>query len=192
MPTLEQQVFGEPGKHGHQRLSQAARKALGLSPNAVRAADKRYKATQARAEGHTWEEVQKRAGYSSRASAMAGVKRYLDELRKESLSNAEELRQMEVGRLDMALTKITEIAYDSYVPVDRRLAALEALRRNVETRSKLLNLFPSEKLEVITVGAIEQRVAELSHKLGMELPPELTQYGDDEDDDDDDDDDVVD
>jgi hypothetical protein len=185
VPTLEQQMFGDPGKHGVQGFGQTRALAQSTSPAAIAAAERRYKATRARAEGKSWEQVQKEAGYRTRPAAIAGVKRYLDELRKETLSNAEELRQMEVGRLDMALVSITEIAFDQYMAPDRRLAALEALRRNVETRSKLLNLFPSEKLEVITVGAIEQRVAELSHKLGMELPAELTQYPDDEDETDD-------
>lgn len=182
MPTLEQQMFGEPGKHGNVGFGRARALAKATSASSIAAAEKRYRACRARAQGKTWEQVQEEAGYGSRASAIGAVKRYLDELRKESLANAEELRQMEVGRLDMALVSITEIAFDEYMAPDRRLAALEALRRNVETRSKLLNLYPSEKLEVITVGAIEQRVAELSHKLGMELPAELTQYADEDDD----------
>lgn len=181
MPTLEQQVFGEPGKHGNEGFGSVRALAITTNPRAIEAAEKRFRATRARAEGKPWETVQKEAGYASRSATINAVKRYLDELRKETLSNAEELRQMEVGRLDMALVSITEIAFDEYMASDRRLAALEALRRNVETRSKLLNLYPSEKIEVITVGAIEQRVAELSHKLGMELPAELTVYPDDDD-----------
>lgn len=169
MPTREQSLYGNPGKRGnHGGLGGKA-----LSRDMIAAAEKRRKAVEARARGMDWNRVAVAAGYDTREKAMAAVRREMAELRQANLTDVEQLRDMEVGRLDQALLEITLIAYDRDLVPERRLVALEAMRRNIETRSKLLNLYPATTVEVVTVGQIERRVAELSHRLGMPLPPEL-------------------
>lgn len=142
----------------------------------------------ARGRGLTWAKVAQAAGYGTAASAAAACKRHMDEMRQEIRADAEELRELEVSRLDRALVEISNIAFDRSLLPERRLVALEALRRNIESRSKLQNLYPTAQVEVITIGQIERRVAELSHQLGVPVPRELLELpaggGDDGDEDD--------
>lgn len=110
----------------------------------------------------------------------------MDKLRQEVRLDVEELRELEVSRLDRALVEISNIAFNRDLLPERRLVALEALRRNIESRAKLQNLYPTTQVEVITIGQIERRVAELSHQLGVPVPHELLELpagrGDDGDD----------
>lgn len=128
---------------------------------------------QARTRGMTWPQAAEAAGYTNAGSAYQNVKRHMDELRAETRADVEELREVEVARLDRALVEISQIGFDRSLAPERRLVALEALRRNVESRSKLQNLFPTQQVEIVTVGQIERRVAELSHQLGVPIPHEL-------------------
>lgn len=190
MPTREQQFFGDPGKHGRTAPRGAFRgNRSGDGVRAVEALNKVHLALAARGRGLTWDKVAKAAGYKSAAGAAAACKRHTNALRQEIRADVEELRDLEVARLDRALVEISEIAFDRAMLPERRLVALEALRRNVESRAKLQNLYPTAQVEVITIGQIERRVAELSHQLGVPVPRELLELpaggGPDGDDDED-------
>lgn len=179
-------IFGEPGNHGRKALTGAARAmAKGDAARNAEAMRKVQLALNARGRGLTWEKVAEASGYSSGNGAMSAVRRYMTEMRQETRQNVEELRELEVYRLDRALLEITSIAYDRKLLPERRLVALEALRRNVESRAKLQNLYPTQQVEVVTISQIERRVAELSHQLGVAVPRELMELpaGDSDDDD---------
>jgi hypothetical protein len=152
-----------------------------IGPQKIESAERQQAAVEARSRGMSWDRVAEYAGYESITGAKTAVKKWLAQMRDATLDSVDELRSMEVARLDRALLEITFIAYDRNIPHDRRLMALEAIRRNVETRSKLRGLFAPEQHEVITIGMMEQRVAQLSHELGMPLPTELLEIaaGDD-------------
>lgn len=187
MPTREQQLFGDPGHHGRtgargtykgNRDGNTDRQAADL--------ERVQKALTARGRGLPWHRVAQEAGYRSAATAAAACKRHMNSLRQDVRHDAEELRELEVSRLDWALVEISNIAFDRELVPERRLVALEALRRNVESRAKLQNLYPTAQVEVITISQIERRVAELSHQLGVPVPRELLELpagGDDDDDD---------
>lgn len=174
MPTREQQLFGDPGHHGR---TEARGYFRGKKSEEARFNEEQLKkirlALAARGRGFTWDKVAQTVGYSSGAYVAKLCKQYMNDARQEVRQDAEELRELEVDRLDRALVEISNIAFDRGLLPERRLVALEALRRNVESRSKLLNLYPTAQVEVITIGQIERRVAELSHQLGVPVPTEL-------------------
>jgi hypothetical protein len=152
-----------------------------IGPDTIATTERQHAAVQARAQGLTWDQVAQVAGYKDVIGARRAVRTWIDRMKASTMEGVEELRAMEVTRLDRALVEITTIAYDRELAPERRLVALEALRRNVESRAKLQNLYPAEQHEIITVGLIERRVAELSHKLGLPMPAELRELpaGDD-------------
>jgi hypothetical protein len=186
VPTREQQFFGNPRKtrtaaRGYFRGSKD-----GDTEKVAESLERVQKALRVRARGFTWQRVAQEAGYRSAATAAQACKRYMNELRQDVRHDAEELRELEVARLDRALVEISNMAFDRDLLPERRLVALEALRRNVESRAKLQNLYPTAQVEVITISQIERRVAELSHQLGVPVPRELLELpagGDDDDDD---------
>lgn len=191
MPTREQQLFGDPGHHGRTGVRGAARGQKARdSAQIERSLEKVRAALAARGRGLTWDQVARESGYRSGSSAAAACKAHMNQLRQGVRQDVEELRELEVARLDRALVEITNIAFDRDLIPERRLVALEAMRRNVESRAKLQNLYPTAQVEVITISQIERRVAELSHQLGVPVPRELLELpagGDDGDDEDEED-----
>jgi DNA-binding transcriptional MerR regulator len=181
MPTREQQFFGNPRKTRTAPRGQfKGKKEVPQTPEDL---ERIRKALSARRRGFTWDNVAKAAGYKSGASAAAACKRQMNQLRADVREDVESLRELEVSRLDRALVEITNMAFDRDLLPERRLVALEALRRNVESRAKLQNLYPAAQVEVITISQIERRVAELSHQLGVPVPRELLELpagGDDD------------
>lgn len=123
--------------------------------------------------GGSYEDAAKAAGYTNRGSAFKAVKRALKRASNEAAAAGDELRQLEVKRLDKALAEIMAMVTNPHYPPQLRLTALEALRRNVDTRAKLLGLFAPEQHEVFTVSVLEQRIAQLSNELGMPYPTQL-------------------
>lgn len=187
MPTREQQFFGDPGNHGNKAAKGYYRGSKDHNTaQAQEALRKVQLAIAARGRGLSWDKVAQAAGYSHGSSAAQACKTHMDKLRQEVRLDVEELRELEVSRLDRALVEISNIAFNRDLLPERRLVALEALRRNIESRAKLQNLYPTTQVEVITIGQIERRVAELSHQLGVPVPHELLELpagrGDDGDD----------
>lgn len=155
----------------------------GENPEALRAQyERQERAVTARSRGLTWAQVAQASGYSSAQAAQAAVSTAMGRTLAKTNEATVMLREMETMRLDRALVEITLIGYDRNMPPAGRLAALEALRRNVETRSKLLGLFAPEQHEVITVDALDRKIIELSTRLGIAVPAgllELTAGADD-------------
>lgn len=173
MPTREQMMFGEPGNHGNHGTKGLARN-LSKGETAQQAAtmQKVQVILEMRGRGLTWAQCAKAVGYST-AGAYNATRKYLAETRNDVYASVEEYRELEIARLDRALVEITEIGFDREQLPERRLVALEAMRRNIESRAKLMNLYPTAQVEVITISQIERRVAELSHQLGVPVPREL-------------------
>ena len=165
MPTAEQMALGEPSRRGGKGQS--------LSRTTIEETLRRQKAFAARLAGKNWNEVAVEAGYNARILAIKAVHTELQEIARETRGDADRLRELEVGRLDWALTKIVEIADDETISPNTRLAALENVRKNVESRSKLLGLVQTNEINIVSVTQVEHRVAELSHKLGIPLPTDL-------------------
>lgn len=173
MPTREQMMFGEPGHHGNHSggpLMRALSK--GETAQQAEAMRKVQAILEMRGRGLTWAQCAKAVGWST-SHAYNTARKHLAETRNDVYASVEEYRELEVARLDRALVEITEIGFDREQLPERRLVALEAMRRNIESRAKLMNLYPTAQVEVITISQIERRVAELSHQLGVPVPREL-------------------
>lgn len=137
--------------------------------------EQQERAVAARSRGYTWAQVAQAAGYSSAQAAQRAVSQALTRALDNTNESTETLRQMETLRLDRALVEISQIALDRTLAPQARLAALEGMRRNVETRSKLHGLFAPEQHEVITVDALDRKIIELSDRLGIDVPAGILQ-----------------
>ncbi|QIG42036.1 hypothetical protein G5V58_03950 [Nocardioides anomalus] len=112
----------------------------------VQARLKRSKALELAADGLPYEQIARRAGYAHRGSAHRAVFKALAEVEAE---NAEQLRQLEVDRLDELQAGLWEKA------VSGDLAAATSVLRIIDLRSRLLGL------QVRQSGAPEPELATL-------------------------------
>ena len=133
--------------------------------------DRERRAVTARMRGLPYEQVAELAGYADASGARRAVKRALDRNAEEISTDAGELRSVEVMRLDRAHTELSRIAFDSATGHTVRIKALEAMRKNIETRARLLGLFAPERVQVFTHDAIEGEIVRLSDELGIPVPP---------------------
>lgn len=180
MATRAEQLNPGPSHRGNHHSPMTRALAKGQTAVQVDAMRKVQAIMELRGRGLTWQKCADAVGYADAASAMNAAKRYMAQTRNEMHTSIEEYRELEVARLDRALVEITEIGFDREQLPERRLVALEAMRRNIESRAKLMNLYPTQQVEVITISQIERRVAELSHQLGVPLPRELIEIPDGE------------
>lgn len=102
-----------------------------------------------REQGLSYDDIAKKLGYANRAGAHVAVKRRLDQLKAECLEAAEDVRQLELSRLDRlhaGLAKRAERgdvrAVDRVLRIMERRSAYEGLdvpkRLNIELERNLL------------------------------------------------------
>lgn len=132
-------------------------------PSRVAAADWRPLAIQRRIAGHTYAQIGAEFGVTA-ARAYAVVSEHLDACRKEATERAEELRQIELERLDKLLAVVGPMAEGG------DLAAVDRLLRIQERRAAYLGLdAPRAQLVAVdarpdTVRALMALVAPAGHQ----------------------------
>jgi hypothetical protein len=142
-----------------------------LTPQAqLEEAEKEKKAVAAILRGMTYDQAAKSAGYTDRSGAWKAVQRALSRSATELAANADALRALEVARLDRMLLELSTIALAATTPLDMKLRYLEGMRRNVESRAKLLNLYAPLQVEVFTNDALDAQIRQLSAQLGLPVP----------------------
>jgi len=158
-------------------------------------ADRRARLIQMRIDGKSFDECARTLGYSSRDHATKDFTRALEANLAEQSTSMEVWRELEVLRLDKELERLDALYEQveavlarqhvtvsvgrvvelngEPIPdegpflqaVDRLLRIEDARRRNAERRAKLLGLDSAQKVEVLTIDAIDAQVAELNEQL---------------------------
>ena len=145
--------------------------------NLIAEAEKERKAVAAVLRGYNYTQAAEVAGYTHRSGAYKAVQRVLRRIEDDANASGEQLRALEVARLDRALVEITSVALSASTNPDLKLRYLEAMRRNVESRAKLLNLYAPVQVEVFTRDAIDAQIIALSEQLGLPVPDRVLQLG---------------
>jgi hypothetical protein len=161
----------------------------------TKTAERRRKAVDMRISGKPWQEIADTLGYDSRASAAKDVQRAMQQAIAELQPPLEELRQLELERLDAELDRLNDL-YEivkgilerehvtiqhghvvllneqpilDFAPIlaaaDRLLRIEEARRRNGERRAKLTGIESAQRVEVLTIDAIDQQLRQLNAEL---------------------------
>lgn len=140
-------------------------------------------AVRLRAEGNTYQAIAGRLGYNDRSDARKAIEAALT---REVREPADELRQMELIRLDSLWLEAVKVLHAEHVTVSNGkvvtidkdgekvpvaddapvLQAIDRLLKIMERRSKLLGLDAPAKVEVMTLDRIDQAIAELERELG--------------------------
>lgn len=125
---------------------------------AIRAytAQRRTKAIALRMAGADWDTIADRLDYSSRAHACKDLTRALAANLAEMGRSVEELREVELMRLDRLQAALWAAA------VGGDVRAVDSVLRIVDRRCKLLGLDAPLRAEVFTVDAIDAQIAELT------------------------------
>lgn len=164
-----------PGGHrpgqGRGKLKQETPQAL------LEESERERKAVEAVKRGMTYDQAARVAGYANRSGAYKAVQRALTRAAEDIAANAEILRALEVARLDRMLMELSTIALRPETPPDLKLKYLEAMRRNVETRARILGLNAPIQHEVFTHDALNLKISQLADKLGLPVPEHLLELG---------------
>jgi hypothetical protein len=158
-------------------------------------AERRAKLVKMRIAGHSFDECAQALGYSSRDHATKDFCRILEHNIAQQRTSLEVYRELEVLRLDDEIKRledlyaqVKEVLARDHVTVsvgrvvelngepipdespflqavDRLLRIEDARRRNAERRAKLLGLDAAQRVEVLTIDAIDAKVAELNEQL---------------------------
>lgn len=148
------------------------------SPRRVNVALRRAQALQLRADGLTHEEIAQQLNYKTRAALTQDLQRAMLAVVAEP---AEEVRALELARLDMLWRRAMEVLVRQHVTVSHGkvvqlngepllddgpvLAAIDRLLRIQERRAKLLGLDAPTRHEVVTLDLIESEIKKLTAEL---------------------------
>lgn len=116
--------------------------------DAIRIVERRIQALQLRKTGMSYRDIGRSLGDVSHETIRGDVKASLEELAAEQRLASDELRQLELERLDEMQSKITVILYDKTTSPDMRLKAIDRGIALSNTRAKLLGLYAPVKVEV--------------------------------------------
>jgi hypothetical protein len=122
-------------------------------------AKRRTDAITLRLAGMDWTSIADRLGYSDRGAACKDVTRALEANIVEQRVSAEELREVELLRLDRLQAAVWGAA------VQGDLRAIETCLKILDRRAKLLGLDSAIKLEVLTIDAIDAQLQQLEAQL---------------------------
>lgn len=158
-------------------------------------AERRTRLVQYRIDGRSYEEIYEELGYSSANAASKDFCRVLEMNIAEQHAAVEVHREAEILRLDAELARLSKLytrvetilneyhvtvsngrvvqLEDAPIPdagpvlqaVDRLLRIEEARRRNGERRAKLLGLEAPQRMEVLTIDAIDAQITALTEQL---------------------------
>lgn len=119
---------------------------------------KRLHALELAADGCSYDEIARRAGYAHRGSAHRAVFKALDEREVEEV---EELRAVEVARLDRLMFALWDRALDGEV------AATNAVLRIIEARMRILGLQGSHTPRQVYQGPTSLVMKSVERNPGM-------------------------
>lgn len=147
-------------------------------------AERRAKLVQARLEGRRYEDIYEELGYSSRYAASRDFSRILEQNIAEQHASMEVFREAELMKLDdltreaISILRTTHyvVTQSGRIPEDPRtgqplidhdmaLKVIDRLVRIGDRRAKLLGLDAPQRVEVLTLDAIDAHIAELSEQL---------------------------
>lgn len=136
-------------------------------------------AAQLRADGKTYDQIAETLKFSDRSVARRAVERALAATVREP---ADELRQLELIRLDALWVEAVKVMTSEHVTVNNgrvieidgvplkddgpTLSAIDRLLKIMERRAKLVGLDSATKVEVMTLDAIDRAIADLTAELG--------------------------
>lgn len=142
-------------------------------------------AVRLRADGHTYEQIAQQLGYSDRSRARRAIEAALTASLREP---ADELRQMELIRLDSLWLEAVKVLHATHVTVSNGrvvmverdgepepvpddapvLQAIDRLLKIMERRSKLLGLDAPAKVEVMSLDRVDAEIERLERELGTQ------------------------
>ena len=126
--------------------------------------DKEQQVLMLRRQGHTWDAISQRVGYSSPSSSRDAFLRASNRLIRDDL---DEVRQMEIDRLDIALSAIWNQIEEG------NLMAINTMLKIMERRSKMLaldaprRLYVQEVVPEVSVEDLERRIQMLIDEGGF-------------------------
>lgn len=134
---------------------------------------RRAKAVEMRCKGATWDQIAAACGYAGRESACTDIRRFREQTRVEAEEKLEELRALEVDRLDMLIRAAVEVLERKHVTISGgkviRMVADGEVAEEGEAGEPLIDDGP-------TLQAID-RIAKLSESrrklLGVDAPVKL-------------------
>lgn len=156
------------------------------APRAQRAytAERRAKLIKYRLAGRRYEDIYEELGYASRQAASRDFSRALEQNIAEQHSSMEVYREAELMKLDDLAVQATRILLTAHYVVTQSgrlvedprtgqpmrddgpaLAAIDRLVRIGDRRAKLLGLDAPQRMEVLTLDAIDAHIAELNEQL---------------------------
>lgn len=122
-------------------------------------AERRTKAITLRLAGADYDTIAARLGYSGRAAACKDITRALAVAMADLGRSADELRELELTRLD----RLQAAAWAAAVGGDLR--AIDTVLRVVDRRCRLLGLDAPVRAEVLTISDVDREIRELSQRL---------------------------
>lgn len=122
-------------------------------------AERRKAAVELRMQGLRWHEIADRLGYADRAAAYTDVRRALEKAVADLSFPLEAHRQLELDRLDAMQNALWPKILDG----DPR--AVDSALRLMDRRAKLLGLDAPQRVEVLTLDAIDAAIADLEQQL---------------------------
>jgi hypothetical protein len=135
----------------------------GKAPNPA-VVDKEQQVLMLRRQGYTWDAISQRVGYSSPSSSRDAFLRASNRLIRDDL---DEVRQLEIDRLDIALSAIWNQIEDG------DLMAINTMLKIMERRSKMLaldaprRLYVQEVVPEVSVEDLERRIQKLIEEGGF-------------------------
>jgi hypothetical protein len=138
----------------------------------TKTAERRSQAVQLRIAGASWETIAKTCGYASRGAASTDVTRAMEAATAEATRNADVLRHLEITRLDRLQQAVWAEAIKGDDDKIRTVLGI------IDRRCKLLGLSAPQRLEVVSLGAIEAEIARLEEEqagLGALDPADLVE-----------------
>lgn len=155
-------------------------------------AERRSKLIKMRLAGHSFDECAAKLGYSSRSAATRDFTRAFEQVAIEQRASVEVYREVELAKLDDLTIKATRILLGRHYVVTQAgklvedpetglpllddgptLQAIDRLLKIQDRRAKLLGLDSPQKVEVLTIDAIDRAIADLNEQLaaaGVEAP----------------------
>lgn len=122
-------------------------------------ADRRRKAIEMRIAGHHWQDIADTLHYASKGAAHTDVTRALEQAVAELAIPLEGYRQLELDRLDTMQTAL----WPKVLSGDTK--AIDTTLRLMDRRAKLLGLDAPQRMEVVTLDAVDAAIADLTRQL---------------------------
>lgn len=161
-------------------MADQARGGDGRFTRTVRGAQRDAEAATMRARGATYQQIADALGYADRRTAYRAVEKVLTETVTEP---SEELRSLELARLDAILAKAWSVMEAEHVTVSHGkiirgadgqplrddgpvLAAIDRILKVSERRARLVGLDAPNRTELITLDQIDSEIRRLTEEMG--------------------------